>query len=351
MTHANYEMRPINLRAASEAEYANLNALKNIMRWEAIPEDPPWPCDEETRRFQGMPALKQDTSWAAWEVPQERMLALAQADIFLTGDNPRVVWLSIEVHPEARRQGLAREMLRQLAQHARSQGRSLLMMECHERSAGGRAFLERMGARQGLVEPINQLKLADLDRDLIDRWLERRSDLSPEFDLGSWDLLYPKDRLQDLADLLQRTANDQPRDTLEMEDVNYTPELMRQFEAKQRAGGDQRWTLYALHRADGLLAGITEVFWNPNRPRLLWQGFTGVMPAFRNRGLGRWLKATMLTRILRERPEVQVIRAGNASSNEPMLKINRALGFKPLLVWATWQVELERVEQYLASRA
>ena len=59
------------------------------MRREALPEDPPWPCDEEKRRFQGMPLLKQNTAWAAWDPARQNILALAQADIFLTGDNPR----------------------------------------------------------------------------------------------------------------------------------------------------------------------------------------------------------------------------------------------------------------------
>jgi hypothetical protein len=59
----------------------------------------------------------------------------------------------------------------------------------------------------------------------------------------------------------------------------------------------------------------------------------------------------MLTKVLRERPQVQFIRAGNASSNAPMLKINRALGFRQYVTWATWQVELDSVEKYLSSRA
>ena len=134
-----------------------------------------------------------------------------------------------------------------------------------------------------------------------------------------------------------------------MDDINYTPALMQQFDDEQRLGGDQRWTLYAVHRGEGRLAGITEVYWNPNRPRILWQGFTGVMPAYRGRGLGRWLKAEMLIRILRDRPQVQVIRAGNADSNAPMLKINRALGFQRYVVWATWQVELEAVDRFLST--
>jgi mycothiol synthase len=351
MPISEFEIRSIDLRAATDAEYASLSALKNTMRYESLPEDPPWPTEEQTRRFQSMPALKDNTAWIAWDADQDRVVALAQADIFLTGDNPRLLWFEIDVLPEFRRQGLGRLMLRQIADHARTHGRTLLTTECHDRTPGGPAFLERVGAKKGLVEAVNQLRLTEIDRGLVSSWLERRPALSAEFDLGFWDVPYPQERLQDLADLLQEVANDQPRDTLQMEDVNYSPELMQQFDNEQRAGGDQRWTMYATHHSDGRLAGITEVYWNPNRPHLLWQGFTGVMPAFRGRGLGRWLKAEMLTRVLRDRPQVEIIRAGNADSNAPMLAINRALGFQRYIAWATWQVELEQVDQYLASRA
>ena len=267
------------------------------MRLEALPEDPPWPSDEQTARFKNMPALKHNTAWVASHAAHGTIIALAQADIFMTGDNPRVLWVEIEVLPEYRRQGLARAMLRLIADHARQQARTLLTTECHDAAPGGPAFLERIGARKGLVEAVNQVRIADLDRGLIQAWLQRRDVLSPEFELGCWDTPYPVESMQGLVDLFQEVANDQPRDSLQMEDINYTPELMQQFDAEQRLGGDQRWTLYALDRGDRRLAGITEVFWNPNRPGILWQGFTGVMPAFRSRGLGRWLKAEMLTRI------------------------------------------------------
>ncbi len=74
-------------------------------------------------------------------------------------------------------------------------------------------------------------------------------------------------------------------------------------------------------------------------------------PDYRKRGLSRWLKAAMLTKILRELPEARVIRTGNANSNVPMLKINNELGFKPFISRPAWQVETETVEKYLAGSA
>jgi mycothiol synthase len=101
--------------------------------------------------------------------------------------------------------------------------------------------------------------------------------------------------------------------------------------------------------ATGNFAGYTEVFWNPNRPEIIGQGMTGVFPEYRNRGLGRWLKAAMLEKIFQERPQARVVRTGNADINAPMLKINTELGFKPYISHCTWQVESAQVAAYLTQ--
>jgi len=135
-----------------------------------------------------------------------------------------------------------------------------------------------------------------------------------------------------------------------MEDMKVTPDTLRQMEQNLFAAGNRRWTVYLTDRVYGKAAGLTEVFWNPNRAMILNQGFTGVYPTYRGKGLGRWLKAEMLKRLLAEHPEVEFIRTGNANSNAPMLKINTEMGFKPYSVNTIWQVATEQVEKYLSER-
>ncbi len=108
--------------------------------------------------------------------------------------------------------------------------------------------------------------------------------------------------------------------------------------------------MYVRERSTGKFAGFTEVVWNQNRPQIVEQHGTAVFPQYRNHGLGRWLKAAMLDRVLRERPQVRFVRTGNADSNAAMLKINMELGFKPAFSMCMWQVELERVFDYLGKK-
>ena len=106
--------------------------------------------------------------------------------------------------------------------------------------------------------------------------------------------------------------------------------------------GIERWMMYAREEATGEYAGFTEVFWNGDRPSLLQQGGTGVWARYRNRGLGRWLKAAMLERVLRERPQVRLVRTDNADTNQAMLDINIQLGFKLFMEVTAWQIETEK---------
>lgn len=98
------------------------------------------------------------------------------------------------------------------------------------------------------------------------------------------------------------------------------------------------------------LTGYTELYFQPDKPTIGSQGDTGVFPEYRGRGLGRWLKAAMLEKLLVERPLIQYVRTGNADSNAAMLKINRELGFMPYLAQIIWQIDIEKASAYLESQ-
>jgi mycothiol synthase len=344
-----YDIRPLDLRAASDHEYACFNAFENILRAEVLPDDPPIPCSEETERNQAMPGFIKEGAWAAWDRSGKRIVAFAAIDADYSGDNQHVADFTVQVLPDYRRQGFGRELLRRMPPYAQSHNRRLLIASSNERVAASAEFLARIGARKGLEGGENQLCLADVDRELLARWMDQAAELSNEFYLGLWEGPVPEERLAGMITLVQQLINDAPHDSLELEDCTHIANTYRPFEAWEFAGGRRRWMMYAIHRPDDRVAGMTEVAWSPNRPGIVEQWGTGVWPDYRNRGLGRWLKAAMLTKILREMPEARVIRTGNANSNAPMLKINNELGFKPFISRPAWQVETETVEKYLAD--
>lgn len=333
---------------ATQAEYAALNQHTNLIRKERLPDDPSVPLNETIRNLQSVPPFVDLKTWAVWNEPQDAIVAHANSIAYRGDENQHLLQFDIQVQPAYRRRGLGKKLLALVADAATQENRRLLMTESSDRVLAGEAFLLRMGAKKGLEAHTNQLNIGDLNPTLLQSWLNDGDKNQPEFALGLWDGAYPEEPLDAIAKL-NDLVNDQPLGDLEIEDMHTTPEQLRQIEQNLFARGTQRWTFYLVHRASGAFAGYTEITWNPNRPEIAQQGLTGVYPAYRNKGLGRWLKAAMLDKILRDLPQVKFVRTGNADSNAAMLKINQTLGFKPYMANALWQVELSQVQEYLKS--
>lgn len=346
MNNTSIQIKPFMLRAATQAEYYAQNAFDNHMRAEALPDDPPIPDQEAIQAWQNIPPFVDIQQWSAWNADRSNVVASAWVAVLRMDTNQHVAQFRIEVAPEIRRQGIARRLLALVVAVAQSEERRLLIADTNGRVAAGAAFMTRLGAQKGQEGHTNQLVLADLDQALLQRWLVQGAQQAARFELGIWMGPYPTAYLEAIAELTD-VMNTAPRDQLELEDFHMTPDQLRQQEQALQATGTERWTVYVVERATGKFVGFSEVFWNANRPTILGQGGTGVFPAYRNQGIGRWLKAVMLEKVLRDRPAVKFIRTGNADSNVAMLKINQELGFVPYLSHCMWQVETAQAVRYL----
>ncbi len=331
----------------SDAEAAVFNRCANRMRAERLPDDPPVPVEETIQGRDSFPGYVKMAPWAAWNAERTAMVAYAFAQYSME-DNLHLAQFAINVLPEFRRQGLGREFLSRIVQVARENNRRLLITSTTDRIPAGEAFMRRLGAEKGLESHTNQLVIADVDADLLRQWRARAAERAAGFELGMWDGAYPEEDIEAIVDLHQ-LLNQQPFGDLEVEDSCFSADTIRQDEKSTFARGYERWTLYVREKETGKFAGYTEVTWNPNRPEIISQGMTGVFTEHRNRGLGRWLKAVMLERVLRERPQAKFVRTGNADMNAPMLKINNELGFRPYTAESVWQVETEKVAEYLSE--
>jgi GNAT superfamily N-acetyltransferase len=268
----------------------------------------------------------------------------------VSGENTGVLKFRITVLPELRRRGIGRHLLGLITEVAQREGHRYMMCNTSGRVPAGAAFMRLVGADAGLESHVHQLKLSELRLDILRQWLMEARGLAREFELLFWSGAYPEEHIADIAALYDVT-NHQPHGNLALNHVRFTPAHVRAIEQTTFANGAQRWSIYLRERAGSAFAGFTEVYWHPNRPALVQQGFTGVFPQYRRRGLGRWLKAAMLSTVVARRPEVTHARTGNADANAAMLHINQEIGFKPYASQCVWQAETTRVAAYLAARS
>jgi mycothiol synthase len=344
-------IKPLDLRTASAEEYRLLNHFDNRLLAERLPEDPPIPVEQTAQDWQNYPAYIDLFHWVAQPAEGETLAAKAVAYVRHTNDNQHLLSFTIEVLPEFRCQGLGRRLLAQVVDVAQRENRRLLLAWSNDRVPAGAAFLERLGATRGSEGHTNQLVLAELDRGLLHRWQTQAAERAAGFELVFWRGAFPEEHIEAAAALISAGASQQPHDQLEMEDFHYTADQLREVVGGALAAGADHWAMVARERATGQWVGLTDVFWQCRRPQIINIGMTVVLPDYRQRGLGRWLKAALLERILNECPAARYMRTNNADSNAAMLKINHELGFKPFIAQCIWQVSTDQAAQYLHHQA
>jgi mycothiol synthase len=251
--------------------------------------------------------------------------------------NQHLRWCEVAVGKAHRSRGLGRALLRHAVQAVADQGEDIVFMsQVTDRIPAGEKFARAIGATPGLEMKTNQLDLETVDRAKVKEWAA----VTPSgYRLERVDGPVPAELI---APYIESASgmNDAPRGDLRMDDWELNEEQIRDRESWQRQAGIERWLILAVHEATGQGAGFTELTYDPRVPHLIWQQGTAVIDAHRGHGLGRWMKAAMLKRVVEERTKARFIRTGNANTNAQMLAINTQLGFKPAWSSALWQLTL-----------
>lgn len=344
-----YSIREIDVRNISDDDIANYNRYNNILKAERRPEEPPTPIELSTAGWRNIPGFVDVWEWAVIDDATGDIVASANCGIDSTAEeNLHLLEAGVSVLPDHRGRGIAKALLPCVVDKARELGRTKLISGTDSTVPGGEQLAQRLGADPGLVMRTSQLILANVDRELVADWLAEAPGRAPGYSLELFEGAYPPEMLPEICEILE-VMNTAPRDTLDVEDEKVTPEKLAESEKSMLARGVIRWSMFIRHDQSGKLAGYTDVYWQPALPKSLGQGGTAVDPTHRGHALGKWLKAAMLDKVLRERPEAERILTGNAYSNDAMLGINNQLGFKEERSETIWQVEVDKVAAYLAS--
>ena len=312
------------------------NAFDNEMLREEEPTFPSRPVADTAMMLAQAPSHERRPRWFAIEGSR----VVGAASLFLDEQdaaNLHLGWLDLGVLPGHRRRGLGSQLIRLAAANARDCGRTTLMPDTTSLIPAGAEFMQYLDAEPGLVEGANELRMADLDLDLMERWAAAGREQSDRFELLRIDGSWPEEMIDEVV-ALHHVMNDAPIGDLDFNDQAFTADHVTEWQKELEARNFARFLLAVRDRASGRLAGYTELALNPSFPDLGQQGDTGVFEEFRGHGLGQWLKAEMVLRLAAEHPEVTRIRTENAQANAPMLAINHAMGFKLHHEQTIWQI-------------
>jgi mycothiol synthase len=221
--------------------------------------------------------------------------------------------LEVHVQPDARGRGVGRSLLDAALGHARDA--RLESVTGHHATPAGSRFAARAGAIDGRRYVRSTLDLADA---------RIATDPVPGFALRSWDGRAPDELLEAYA-VVREAINDEPGST-EDDWESFDAARVRALEQAAARRGSQIRVTAALDAA-GEAVAFTELRIGEAAGSLARIEDTAVLPAFRRRGLARWVKAESLASLREARPDAGLVSTTNAEVNSAIRDLNSALGF------------------------
>jgi len=325
-------------RTAPREFWTRYHAYRRIRHAETRPDDPIKPDDivEKTMMHEDPFEIRY-----RYEVARDgRLLSWFTASTSRPGSpeyesNKHLLWVDASVHRDHRRQGIGRGWIPLALDLMGRHGCTTLSTGTEEES--GHAFLQWMGAESRFTGAENRLELSSVDWALLRRWAEEGPRLSPHTTLEVYDGHLPREMWDDYCPQFSAMLNTMPWENMDHGDIVVTPAVQADWYQRMDEEGLTEHTMLT-REPNGIISGITDMTYASYRPTMIHQGFTGVRADARGRGLGKWLKAALLLRVVDLYPALELVVTENAGSNAPMLAINTKMGFKPYRQGAEYQI-------------
>jgi mycothiol synthase len=326
-------VRRVGFRFGTDTELAAMHLVESEIEAERRPGASPQPLESYIAFARHLPSQFDDHTWLA-ETGEGTAVGCSACWSNSAGD-PAVMECYVYVRKPWRRRGVGWQLARPVIGAAEAEGRSSLVGNTFDSVPAGAAFAMRLGARAARVNRTSQLRLSEVDWDLVRAWIDAGRARALGYWLDFWDGPFPDELAGDAA-AFHHMVQAMPRDDLDVADVILHVDHVAELDRALVEAGRQRWTIF-VRDISGRCVGGTEVTFEPWDAAVAVQQNTAIDEAHRGLGLAKWVKASMLDRIRRERSDVERVRTSNAFSNAPMLAINKMLGFKIIEARTEWQ--------------
>lgn len=346
---SNYSVVEFIADKATPREWKLFHEYRRVRHAEIRPEDPLVPDEQVEEQLRRPDPFSQTLRFAIYE--GGRMISALDAS-WLKPEAPayetnkHLLFVEASVFKPYRRRGIGTLWAQKAAELARVHECTILTASTEEDQ--GHAFLRWLGANEKQKTAEYRLELKDVEWKMVDLWINEGRQKSPETALEFFENRLPEDIWDDFCQQYSVLLNTVPFDDLDHGEIAMTPAILREeYERLDMLQGAHH--TYLTREKNGVISGITDVLFIQSEPDRVTQLFTGVLPDAQGRGLGKWLKAAMLQFIRREYPSIRWVVTGNANSNEPMLAINRRLGFGEYRSESVYQLEREELESFLSG--
>ncbi|HEU5129345.1 MAG TPA: GNAT family N-acetyltransferase [Glycomyces sp.] len=302
---------------------------------------------QPTYRLMGLIQRSSDSDVERWAaVADGRVLGWISADMPVR-DNTHLVEFELEVHPEHRRKGVGSALLAHVERRAAELGRDTVTTWAPVPLPGGApvgeatvGFSEAAGYRNTLENVVRICDLDGVDDAELERlWSEAR-ERSAGFEAVVFEGTPPEELLDGMAYMNARMYTDMPLGEWDLQEADFDAGRVLEHARLRRERGELHLQVVVRHIESGEVAGFTEIVVEAGREHHCYQGDTIVDPRFRGHRLGTVLKIANQRRIRDWRPKMRYVWTGNAESNEHMIAINEAVGYRKFCKEHVYQKKL-----------
>lgn len=336
-----YQIREFNVQTASDTLYEKFFNFHEEILKEMNPDDP-LPSREISKKTMTLP--HPDYKHYRWLVhstgADNEVIGFGIFDVYKKDspsyqENKHTAYGNISVKKDYRKLGIGTELLKILIIRMEEGGKTILQGGSHTES--GLSFCRKFNGIFALREEESRLKVEDIEWEMIEEWRKQGIKRVKGVKIEKFTSIPEKD-IEEYCQLYTETLNQVPKGELEWEEI-ITPET-RRIQEELRTQLEATWTTMITKEEDGTISGLTETLYRSDRPTLLFQHLTGVRQKHRGRGLGKLLKAEMLTHAKESFPNIKFVITDSAVVNDPMIAINRKMGFKKYRIWEEFKFNI-----------
>ena len=241
---------------------------------------------------------------------------------FTFKDNLDLGFVQIYVSPDRRREGHGTAMETHLAGVARGRGRTSLMGEARwDAESTGSAYTAFAEARGYHLDLADGHRVLDLPATLPE------APPRDGYTLHDWRGRTPDVWIDQYAEMVSVFMQEAPSGDHPIENEFYDAARVRADDQRLIDQGRVMQVVVAVSPA-GELAGHTQLVFPDADPGDVYQWATLVLPAHRGHGLGMSLKVRAIGAAADLLEGRRYVHTGNALSNEPMIAVNDALGYR-----------------------
>jgi RimJ/RimL family protein N-acetyltransferase len=188
------------------------------------------------------------------------------------------------------------------------------------------AVADALGAKRLNRMDSYRLSRKDANVAVIREWLETYPRRFPPLKLVFFEDV-PDRYMDGYIDLYRQFSEDMPRESEELWPFTMTAAEVRKREAQRKANNTHLY-ICALVDTDDRVVGHTNGVISADNPRDMYQAMTGIARDYRGRGLSKWLKAALFVKVGEDFPANEYVSSEMRAVNEPILAVNRQMGYK-----------------------